>query len=170
MGYTHYFRQHRSLSQPEWQGVINAFAKLLRNLPEHSMSAGGYYKEVPLVIRGLTGTCEPIINDRYIAFNGDEGTLSGLESMEHESMVLNRIKDAEDEDSRWFCKSARKPYDLVVCALLIVVANIATDAYKMGSDGGPEDWEPSLAWVNEVLGEHWRLPKSIAAQKNPIAA
>lgn len=50
-----------------------------------------------------------------------------------------------------FCKTNRKPYDFVVCAVLLVVKMIAPECYEIKSDGDDDDWLPSWNWVVSEL-------------------
>ena len=138
MGYTHYARQMRPLRDPEWQQLVAAFRKLRSHLPEHSMSAGGCYADELL--------CVSVRHERdlseVIQFNGSPEELS------HEDMVLERNPKKR---MNFLCKTARKPYDLLVCGLLIIAAVVAPDAFLITSDGDSEDWKPALDWVHEVL-------------------
>jgi len=70
----------------------------------------------------------PIINDKKIAFNGvgEDG---------HESLVIHKV-GCEFE----FCKTARKPYDEVVVAVLKVAREV-NPWMELSSDGGPEVFE-----------------------------
>ena len=47
-----------------------------------------------------------------------------------------------DEFDWSFCKTARKPYDLLVCACLIATHEIL--GYDVSSDGDLEDWKPAI--------------------------
>ena len=109
MGYTHYYPQHRDFAPHEWAELTAVFRSMLATLPAHSASAGGYYADQPLVIRGGDGVGEPDGHGRVINFNGDEAT-----GMAHETFYLSRTGRHFQ-----FCKTARKPYDLVVCAVLL---------------------------------------------------
>jgi hypothetical protein len=57
-----------------------------------------------------------------------------------------------------FCKTARKPYDLIVCGALIVAAKHASEYVKVSSDGEVSDWRPALKWVKSVLGQDYDIP------------
>jgi hypothetical protein len=68
---------------------------------------------------------------RSFAFNG-VGDLS------HETFALN------EGLNEWnFCKTARKPYDLAVCLVLLSVKYHVRSA-RVTSDGGNEDWQHSF--------------------------
>ena len=135
MGYTHYYSQKRDLTDKEW-GELTAVTKvILSNLPEHSLSAGGFYKDVPLVIKGWDGTGDPEVGKDAISLNGDSDA-----DMDHETFLLTRERS---DDGFSFCKTNRKPYDLAVTAILLVLQEIAPDACEIGSDGDMRgnDWE-----------------------------
>ena len=40
-----------------------------------------------------------------------------------------------------FCKTARKPYDFVVCTMLLSLAN-HLENFEFSSDGDKDDWKP----------------------------
>jgi hypothetical protein len=161
MGYSHYFSQHRSLNPEEWEPLCHNLHRLLAALPLRSLSAGGFYADRPLRLADVE------VTDGHIVFNG-AGSHGG-EDLGHETLVLfRRIEDAEREEP-WrrgqrplfqFCKTERKPYDLVVCALLILVGRFAPDAFTIGSDGDPADWQPALDWVRATVCPECELPFS----------
>jgi hypothetical protein len=127
------------------------------HLPDHSESAGGYYKEYPIRLRGGNGTGEPEFSNDLIAYNGDDETGNDLA---HETFYFERVIDKEDhyrrddppEDDLWFecCKTARKPYDLFVCANLIAIKYHFPET-KISSDGGYADWKPAVDWYVSVF-------------------
>ncbi|KAH6973344.1 hypothetical protein EDB80DRAFT_693377 [Ilyonectria destructans] len=58
------------------------------------------------------------------------------------------------------CKTDRKPYDLVVCAILLRAYQLVPDAIRIGSDGRWEDWEEartmvSMLWPGETMACPW---------------
>jgi hypothetical protein len=62
-------------------------------------------------IKGCAGDGEPQFSDKVISFNGD--IVGGLD---HESFYLP--KDYSNDDVFNFCKTARKPYDIMVDMML----------------------------------------------------
>lgn len=55
-----------------------------------------------------------------------------------------------DRQSRFqFCKTAQKPYDVVVVACLCVLAE---SGLQVSSDGSRSEWEPGRALAQELLG------------------
>ena len=133
MGYTHYYTQNRDLTPEEWQELTATFAHMLDHLPGHSTSAGGDYANEPLLI-------ESEVNGRSLIFNG-QGQLG------HETFYLDR----EGHGSH-FCKTARKPYDLLVCAVLLAVSEIAPGALTVKSDGEMDgaEWQPAREFLRNL--------------------
>jgi len=167
MGYTHYFSHKKDITQDAWEKITRDFELLLSALPEHSESAGGGCRDEPLKIASWQKEA-PIIDwdDETIAFNG------APEEMSHETMYLGRSKQttalelelSEKDKIFIFCKTARKPYDLLVCGLLILVNHYAPNAYEIDSDGDAGDWTPALRWVQKICGNPSRtfgLPHAI---------
>lgn len=76
-----------------------------------------------------------------IAFNGiEEGDLG------HETFGL-RVGDEGFE----FCKTARKPYDLAVCMMLIALKNHLKDSVEISTDGGDEEWEQPIKLYKKLF-------------------
>lgn len=153
MGYTHYYTQNRDLTADEWRILTAVFHHMLKHLPAHTTSAGGYYQAQPLIIRGGYGDGQPEVNGRYLCFNGDDAT-----GMAHEAFYL-----ARQGHGFHFCKTGRKPYDLLVCALLLAVAEIAPGAFDITSDGDMtgDDWQPARAFIislpDPALSPDWEI-------------
>ena len=65
--------------------------------------------------------------------------------------------EKEDTDKRdtvfACCKTARKPYDIMVQAVLIIAEYHFKDDIKVSSDGDTEDWMESYKLVSNVFGE-----------------
>ena len=124
MGYTHYFEQHRPLTKPEWQ-VIATFAKAMFAYDQsHDKLLANGHGEVDSAPEVTTDT---------IWFNG-------IEDASHESMVIDR-----EGNGFQFCKTAQKPYDRYVVALLCYIDAVAPKAFRIASDGLKSDWTEGLA-------------------------
>ena len=94
---------------------------------------------------GGLGMGEPVFNETRIWFNGyrKNGT-------DHETMMI----DLKQDDAWDFCKTARKPYDLLVCCTLIALANnLPPDSFSFSSDGDAADWQPALDLYTKIIGE-----------------
>lgn len=148
--YTHYWTP-KKVNQETWNKFLEVAKELKSNLPKYSESAGGYFGEESnhkrvIKIRGGMGTGKPAFNKKEVWFNGDE-----QRGLNHETFLITPDKD------EWnFCKTARKPYDLLVCAVLIAAHEYL--GYKVSSDGDLEDWMPAIEYYSTV--EYGR-PKAI---------
>ena len=88
---------------------------------------------------GSDGSGLPVINEHEICFNGQGDDDS------HEAFHVGRNTVHSD-----FCKTERKPYDLIVCcALMILREYIPT--LVVASDGDAEDWADAVALCRRVL-------------------
>lgn len=151
MGYTHYFYRSEILDQKHYDLLVEDVKFLLDHLPEHSLNAGGYHKDDHLIIRGGWGTGKPTVNNQLISFNGDEAT-----ELDHETMDFPRVLEVESwqtpDHGLYFqcCKTARKPYDLVVCATLLAI-KYHFPKTKISSDGFPSDWVPAVVWYKTLF-------------------
>lgn len=114
MGYTHYFPGLKT---------NEIFAEGVRDIVAAA-------EELGIKVCGADGYGEPIVTGDLIALNGDAE--SGLD---YESFVI------DGEDGFSFCKTARRPYDAVVTAILICAIVGEFDGCEgIATDGGWDDW------------------------------
>jgi hypothetical protein len=110
------------------------------------------------------------ITKMLIAYNkarpsGAEDRLSGYSAFttHYAGVKFNGSKDCAHEDfilrehyklneSFNFCKTAQKPYDVVVVAALTILKYYLKDNISIGSDGCAEDWEPGLLLAKQLTG------------------
>lgn len=151
MGYTHYWTPKKATAE-KWNKFIEVAKELKSNLPKYSESAGGCYGEDAanwkrvLKISGGMGTGKPNFNQKEVWFNGDE-----KRGLDHETFFI-----APDKNEWNFCKTARKPYDLLVCAVLIAAYEYLD--YDVSSDGRLEDWLPAIEYYSTVV---YGRPKAV---------
>lgn len=169
MGYEHYWKQKRKFTDTEWALIRTDFKRLHDNLPEHSESAGGLYKdelleivgpEGQLIVKKLDGTVigAEICDEYRVAFNGGGGELTKIDprhrpyyDLSFEGFELTKYF----RTLNYSCKTERKPYDLLVCSVLTSAKIHAGDAILVSSDGNQADWEPALKLVKNVLVPTW---------------
>lgn len=126
MGYTHYFTPKKS-SQEKFNEFVMACKKLHKALPKDIKICGG------------NGDGRPIFRNDLVCFNGD-----GSKDLDHERFYVEYLND------EWsFCKTASKPYDLLVCACLIAAKEILN--FEVTSDGDFEDWKPAIKFYLDTL-------------------
>jgi len=147
MGYTHYYG-HKRVTKKVWDDIVKDVKVIMANLPKYSLSSGGYYPDVELKLAdgmGKVGT-KPIINGDVIVFNGLGPQYS------HETFKLLR----KGSDGFYFCKTARKPYDLVVQACLLIYKYHSPGTIHLESDGDDSAWKAAIGFVNKLFG--YKLP------------
>ena len=91
-------------------------------------------------LAGYGGTGDPVLSTTEIGFNGKG------EDDSHETFLIKR-----GQDGFQFCKTAQKPYDIVVCAALIILRH-RIRTFRVSSDGGPDDWADAIKLCQDVLG------------------
>ncbi len=111
MGYTHYYTITGTEKERE---------KLKFDLPIVKAIVEKY-KDI-LSYNGDIEDQGPVVREDYIFFNG-------IEDDAHETFCIAR------EGQREFCKTARKPYDIAVCMILLVLSHEYPENIKFGSDG-----------------------------------
>ena len=138
MGYTHYFTQKKECTPVRWRRIQEDFMRCVKVC------------DVPIFL-DFDESRSPEISSEQIWFNGyrDDG---------HETMVLTR--DGQDSS---FCKTAGKPYDVLVTALLLIANRFAREAWDISSDGDPEDWIEGQKLVREACGYTAQFPSGFEA-------
>jgi hypothetical protein len=133
MGYTHYWTIHKHLSEAEQQAIFDDVKKILHTAQEEGISLCWDLDEPDM---------EPEVTLQSVRFNGpdDEG---------HETFLLDMT-----EPNREFCKTARKPYDAAVGAVLLSLMEHAGNKVTVTSDGDEKDWEDVLNLYHAALGRH----------------
>jgi len=145
MGYTHYFLPPQ---KPE-------------NFKEFSDECKVLYENLPKEIKQNIGSImgdggKPMFEDFIVGFNG-------IDDLSHEAFVI-QSKDKNVD----FCKTARKPYDLLVVACLIAAnQHIGTLFASDGFDENPkiscDDLQPGIDFYNKVV-----KPKTPITQQHLI--
>lgn len=139
MGYTHYYTQYADFTNEEWEKIKSYTDQMISSLPATSASAGGYYSDEPLELANGFGEEDPVVDD-------DEIWLNGKGKLGHETFHLSKVKPenpdyVKDRESYWdFVKTARKPYDLIVTAILFAANVVAPNTLQYDSDGDNSEW------------------------------
>jgi hypothetical protein len=127
MGYTHYWRvEPDPFDDLAWARLCADTRRLFQASPERLCF--GYYEQ----------STPPLVDTANIRFNG-----RGQGACEDFLLVPGR-------SAFNFCKTARLPYDQVVCAVL-AAARDRSLAISVTSDGTPDEWAPALVWASKVL-------------------
>jgi hypothetical protein len=151
-------------------------------MPEHSHSSGDYSSNEPLFLSGCSRYEKPQFTASHVVFNGTNGLKrlkrysyydkgcrhiewldaksedESLNDLSHEIFILTRKAwqqegHRKDEDTLFsFCKTARKPYDLMVQACLILYKHYFPYV-SICSDGDMDEWAEAFKFVASVLPE-----------------
>lgn len=139
MGYTHYFSSKRTLTENEWAELMNAAVVIGQAAEKMQVRYGGKDYLVELANGHGDAASKPVIGEGVIEFNGVGPDL------DHETFCIAQEPFSE------FCKTARKPYDIVVVAILAYAA--AKYGFEVGSDGDVLDWGAGTALACTATGE-----------------
>jgi hypothetical protein len=158
--YTHYFEITKRPGQVLWAQLMLDVQKLLNNLPTcEELEQLGVENNDRIILRGPMGDKKPVCNSQRISFNGD-----AAKGMYHESFTLLPKKMVDS------CKTDRKPYDFIVCAVLILAYNHLRYIVRVGSDGDAYDWDPALSYVRQYILPGAILPVGIKDTLLPSAS
>lgn len=180
MGYSHYFEKKRKPTAEEWKAIEHVANFLIEKAPARTTSAGGFYPDDPLFGYLITYVeKEDPETGKYIdeavaidhanpnVVQAMEGNpcicFDGVEDLGHETFLLTNqgpVEDSAMSGSMNWCQTGRKPYDLLVCALLILINDIAPDLLAIRSDGNVDDWEPALQFAR-TYNDQVSLPKAV---------
>ena len=156
MGYTHYWRKDPELPAKSWA----AFTKDVTRLVQFVKDDVG----IPLNWESDDKRAPAITSD-LVRFNGvgEDG---------HETFFFKREASKEDtaraKKDDWlrgkvfaFCKTAYKPYDIAVTAVLIAASKHFGEHILISSDGNDEGWKAGRNLVQRVLnyGADYKLPE-----------
>jgi len=129
MGYTHYWRQYDDFNSDKWDTLV-----------QHSLHLQA---ASPVTLADVE------MSDFQISFNG-------VAPQNHETFTLDRamqppnLRLPEKDHFFNFCKTAQKPYDLMVMCVLLVANALEPDVITYATDGAESDWQPAIDLVNKV--------------------
>jgi len=132
MGYTHYYRRKPQLPKKEFEAFIDDVFKMFSKA------------NLPLNVKA--------INPKLLHFNG-------VGDNAHEDVYIGIKEEKQEYENQddplvfGFCKTAMKPYDKYVVAVLILAKyHFAPEDFKISSDGNASDWEAGKNIVNKLFG------------------
>lgn len=165
MGYTHNWNRNneKDHDQETWNKLVADCKLLYKNMPDHSLSAGGFYKDMPLLLNGCFTYKNAAFNKDIIRFNGS-GTIKREKSGKHWRDVLCNTPEHNNLghetfsltrkyiNESTFCKTARKPYDLMVTACLLLY-KYYFNSVTIKTDGTEDDWSEAYKFIASVFGK-----------------
>lgn len=134
MGYTHYWKKSDT-PQDAWDKLRADAERLIRATPVRIQFE--YDDPAP-----------PEVSNTRIRFNG-------VGDYRHETFCLEKNEVEFD-----FFKTARKPYDVVVTAILACAKEHLGDGIKVSSDGDSSEWDEGLEFAKATLGRIVPFPCS----------
>jgi len=159
MGYTHYWTFEPNKVQ-NTEDLRKRFKRASKYVKGFVKFINANKSEVYTICGGL-GDGKPIITDTEIWFNGDAS-----QQLDHETFSIHWNRP--NYHGKWndFCKTARKPYDIVVCFTLLIFAEILPDAFTFCSDGTIEDdeWQRAVELYEAFTGFDAKPPIPVYAE------
>lgn len=140
MGYSHYFYLNPKGKKKDLSGCLD---KINQVIAEHRDII--QYEE--------DDTKPPVVTPTLIRFNGigEEGCETFY--FEYPPDLKDKIISKEDGKVFSFCKTARKPYDIVVCKCLLILKEYLKEDMRLSSDGSfsdEEEWKPAIEQVQAM--------------------
>lgn len=140
MGYTHYYTFNRAALTPA--EIATGF-----KLAAQEISRLKQYLPRSIKIRGGLGKGFPVIDQKEIWFNGDVD-----HDLDHETFHVELFNPDNTGIETGFCKTARKPYDVLVCCALISLKRHLPGAFSFTSDGDRNDWKSAIWFYDANTG------------------
>lgn len=133
MGYTHYWKKQSDdpFDPKKWDEFIKDAQKILNTA-----------KVIKIPVQyELDDTKPPQLDKEILRFNGvdDDG---------HETFFMAQAATSSFE----FCKTAHKPYDIYVTAILVLAKSTFGDDLKVSSDGKRTEWLPGIDLCMKTVG------------------
>lgn len=161
MGYTHYWTFKKVKPIKGKQSQIEAQYQLA-------------VRQCQRIVRSYNKTVKAIDSKHYARLAGYSAhtkvkdylglDFNGTAEMGHENFYL-RDHWSQNESFN-FCKTASKPYDVVVVACLITLKHYLGDLVEVGSDGNASDWINGLALAQSSLRMKLNIPAEI--EREPL--
>lgn len=140
------------IAGPSWARVRNDISIALQLF--QVTATNPTWREVgvePVALRGPDGTGDPVVAPTRVAFNGDASRNGAADPFLFlQDARTERESSTLDGRVRAGCDTALLPYDLAVCASLLIAKYHLGDAFVLHSDGKVEE----LGWplAREVAG------------------
>jgi len=144
MGYTHYF-EFKGLNKLSSQTFLSVERNYENACARIHDLVSSYYKECG----GLSGYTPHTNFQDYKGVNFNGAGEKGHENFTLREDLREYIKEGEGFN---FCKTARKPYDALVCASLILLKHYMGDFVRVTSDGEISDYNTGKEILNKFYG------------------
>jgi hypothetical protein len=143
MGYTHYWKFSKA-PKGDAAKVEKAYKAALVECSRVIHAYQAFCAENGLDAERLSGYSAHAKPGAYGGLN-----VNGKGDLSHENLTMR--EHFSENDGFGFCKTARKPYDVVVTACLAVLAYRLPGLIAVSSDGRAKDWETGVKLARTVL-------------------
>jgi hypothetical protein len=154
MGYTHYWK-----FEPNKVQNTEQLRKKFKKASQQIKKFAEWLPNKGIEIRGGLGEGKPIFNETEVWFNGNQA-----EGLDHETFGMHWSRPNLLGNWSDFCKTARKPYDLLVCFALLTFAHIfPKEVFDFSSDGTMEDteWQHAVEYYETFTGKTAKVPTDL---------
>lgn len=138
MGYTHYWSFGAFIEEKAYRTALTECRKII--------------KASPVALGNWAGKGKPKLNGG-ISINGCGDDMC-------ETFALPKIPNGD------WCKTERRPYDVVVAACLCILQERLGESAQVRSDGSPDEWEDGKAFASKILGREIKIPQQVIDQTN----
>lgn len=159
-GFVHAWSIQADISEPEWKAMYADMILVLRAASKQlELDRSG---DDLAVLRGPEGLGHLALDVGQIAFNGNAflGQAGEAFSVERHARhnVLARVGRGGGRRTVRRCDTAGHPYDLAVCAVLLVILRHLGDGVRLGTSGSLRSgWGAAAALVRATLGDCGQL-------------
>jgi hypothetical protein len=141
MGYTHYWYRASELDAKKFSNASDDCGGICRVFQNNGVGLAYEFDTIK----------DPVFTDDEIRFNGIGD--NGHETFYFPKSFTSRGPTFGDKPFG-FCKTAYKPYDVAVCACLIILKYWFPDI-DVSSDGEMQDWQNALDAVKDAYGNDY---------------
>ena len=154
MGYTHYW-QFKAIPKGKAASIERKYKKALRDCQRIALAYHAACKELDQADFGLSGYTAHTKVGQYGGLK-----INGKGDLAHEDFIMREHYTQNLDPNLYFgfCKTARKPYDMVITACLTVLKAALGDLLIVNSDGGPSEWVRGVNYAETVLKRSFKCP------------
>jgi hypothetical protein len=149
MGYTHYWT-FKKPAKGDTLKLERAYQRAIKACQKIIYTYNQELKQIDAKHEGrLSGFCAHTKPGTYGGVK-----LNGTDENAHEDFLLREHYKQNLDESTWgFCKTAHKPYDVVVVACLVTLKRYLKGYVEVSSDGDAADWAQGTMLARAILDD-----------------